>query len=99
MMAFKQGLSVPFTTSPSALPASSPTLTLRRVGLHTYSEYVAFLSSVCSAYKPESFININKIEIHGQNGRSIIATLNIVENGDLLDPYSVRRQRSLDKVA
>ena len=69
--------------------AIGPTLALRRVGLQTYGEYVAFLSSACRAYKPESFVNINKIEIRGPNGRTIIATLNIVENGDLLDPYSL----------
>lgn len=67
----------------------TPTLALRRVGLQTYGEYVAFLSSACRAYKPESFININKIEIRGPNGRTVIASLNIVENGDLLDPYSL----------
>jgi len=68
---------------------ANPTLTLRRVGLHTYSEYVAFLSSTCRAYKPESFVNINKIEICGANGRTVVATLNIVENGDLLDSVSL----------
>jgi thymidine phosphorylase len=74
------------------LPAQAtgrPTLTLRRVGLQTYGEYVAFLSSACRAYKPESFININKIEIRAASGRTVVATLNIVENGDLLDPYSL----------
>lgn len=78
-------------SAPHAPPAAdiNPTLSLRRVGLQTYSEYVAFLSSACSAYKPESFVNINKIEIRAVNGRRIIATLNIVENGDLLDPYSL----------
>ena len=68
---------------------TNPTLTLRRVGLQTYGEYVAFLSSACLAYKPESFANINKIEVRGESGRTIIATLNIVENGDLLDPFSL----------
>lgn len=69
--------------------SSNPTLTLRRVGLQTYGEYVAFLSSACSAYKPESFANINKIEVRGPAGRTIVATINIVENGDLLDPFSL----------
>lgn len=73
----------------ASTPERNPTLTLRRVGLQTYGEYVAFLSSACRAYKPESFVNINKIEISGLNSRTIIAGLNIVENGDLLDPYSL----------
>ena len=74
---------------PLATATETPTLTLRRVGLQTYGEYIAFLSSACRAYKPESFVNINKIEIRGPQGRTIVATLNIVENGDLLDPFSV----------
>jgi len=73
----------------AAVTERNPTLTLRRVGLQTYGEYVAFLSSACRTYKPESFVNINKIEVRGSSGRTIIATLNIVENGDLLDPYSL----------
>jgi len=80
---------VSFQSATTTGAATTPTLALRRVGLQTYGEYVAFLSSACLAYKPESFVNINKIEIRGVSGRTIVATLNIVENGDLLDPYSV----------
>ncbi len=76
-------------SSATASQIATPTLILRRVGLQTYSEYVAFLSSACLAYKPESFANINKIEITGSTGRTVVATLNIVENGDLLDPLSL----------
>lgn len=64
-------------------------LSLRRVGVQTYGEYIAFLSSACAAYKPESFASLNKIEVHAANGRRIVATLNIVENGDLLDPAAL----------
>lgn len=66
-----------------------PTLALRRIGLQTYGEYVAFLSSSCAAYKPETFANINRIEIVGADGRRIVASINIVENGDLLDANSL----------
>lgn len=66
-----------------------PKLKLKRIGLQTYGEYVAFLSSSCAAYKPESFANINRIEIAGPHGKRIVASLNIVENGDLLDSTSL----------
>jgi thymidine phosphorylase len=73
----------------SVVEGINPTLAIRRVGLQTYGEYVAFLSASCRAYTPESFVNINKIEVRGTNGRTVVATLNIVENGDMLDPESL----------
>jgi len=63
-------------------------LRLKRVGLHTYGENVAFLSAHCRTYKPKAFASFNKVEVCGA-GRRIMATLNIVENGDLLDPESL----------
>ena len=63
---------MPIRAATSAIDPS-PSLTLRRVGLQTYGEYVAFLRSACRAYKPESFVNINKIEIRGPQGRTIAA--------------------------
>lgn len=80
---------MPTRNAITASAPANPTLTLRRVGLQTYGEYIAFLSSSCLAYKAESFVNINKIEIRGASGRTVVATLNIVENGDLLDPFSL----------
>lgn len=74
---------------PEQVSAPSPMLHLKRIGLRTYGEHVAFLSADCRAYTPESFVTINKIEIVAANGRKIIASVNIVENGDLLDPFSV----------
>jgi thymidine phosphorylase len=68
---------------------TNPALRLKRIGLQTYGEYVAFLSSACRIYKPESFVNINKIEIYGAGGQRIVASVNIVENGDILDPASL----------
>lgn len=85
---FLESLHVKLQSLVSAHDASQ-TLSLRRIGLQTYGEYVAFLSSACRLYKPESFVNINKVEIHAPNGRSVIASLNIVENGDLLDHLSL----------
>ncbi len=67
---------------------TTPALRLKRVGVHTYGENVAFISAQCAAYEPESFASLNKVEITG-GGRTIMASLNIVENGDLLDPLSL----------
>jgi len=63
-------------------------LHLKRIGLHTYGENVVFLSAHCRAYKPAAFASFNKVEVTGK-GRHIMATLNIVENGDFLDPESL----------
>ena len=63
-------------------------LQLKRIGLHTYGENVVFLSAHCRTYKPKAFASFNKVEVSGA-GRRIMATLNIVENGEILDPESL----------
>lgn len=65
-----------------------PALTLRRIGVHTFGENVAFLSAHCRAYQPATFASFNKIEVNAA-GRRIVASLNIVENGDVLAPDSL----------
>lgn len=64
-------------------------LRLKRIGVQTYGENVAFLSAHCTLFKPESFANLNKVEVSAPGGRTIMASLNIVENGDLLDAQSL----------
>jgi len=63
-------------------------LQLKRIGIQTYGENVAFLSAKCPHYKAESFRNLYRVEIAGL-GRRIMCTLNIVENGDLIDEHSL----------
>ena len=63
------------------------TLHLRRIGIQTYGEHIAFLSSTCVLYKPETFKTIYRVVIRaGGNGakREIVATVNVVENGGLV---------------
>jgi thymidine phosphorylase len=60
-------------------------LKLRRVAIDTYRENVAYLSRACPLYRAEEFQALAKIEVAGQ-GRHILATLNIVDNGALLSP-------------
>ena len=60
-------------------------LKLRRIGIDTHHENVAFLSRRCSSYRPEEFQALSKIEVtHGAS--RVQATLNIVDNHGLLEP-------------
>jgi thymidine phosphorylase len=58
-------------------------LKLRRVGVDTYRENVAYLSRDCPLYRAEKFQGLSKIEV-SKNGRSILAVLNIVDDLRLL---------------
>ncbi len=58
-------------------------LKLKRVGIDTYRENVAYLSRSCVVYRPEEFQALSKIEIF-QDGRRILAVLNIVDDDGLL---------------
>lgn len=60
-------------------------LTLRRLGIDTYRENVAFLSRACTAYRPEDFQALDKIEVF-TGARRILATLNIVDDPAVLAP-------------
>jgi thymidine phosphorylase len=63
-------------------------LRLKRIGIHTYGENVAFLSATCPLFSAETFRNLYRVEISAGAHR-IMCTLNIVENGDLLDGESL----------
>jgi thymidine phosphorylase len=63
-------------------------LKLRRIGIETYGENVAFLSARCPAYRPETFRSLYRVQIDG-GGRRIMCTLNIVEADGLLDETSL----------
>ncbi len=60
-------------------PASSTTLTLRRVAIDTYRENVAYLHRDCALYRAEGFQALSKVEIR-TNGHRILATLNVVDD-------------------
>ncbi len=61
------------------------TLKLKRVGIDTHRENVAFLSRNCLTYRPEEFQALSKIEVF-QDGRRILATLNIADDPRLVAP-------------
>lgn len=54
-------------------------LKLRRVGIDTYRENVAYLHRDCPRYRTEGFQALAKIDIHG-NGHHILAVLNVVDD-------------------
>jgi thymidine phosphorylase len=54
-------------------------LRVRRVGIDTYRENVAYLHRKCPLYLAEGFQALSRIEVRA-NGRSILATLNIVDD-------------------
>ncbi len=54
-------------------------LRVRRVGIDTYRENVAYLHRRCPLYLTEGFQALAKIEVRA-NGRSILAMLNIVDD-------------------
>ncbi|MDF1589369.1 MAG: thymidine phosphorylase family protein [Gammaproteobacteria bacterium] len=58
-----------------------PSLKLRRVGIDTYKENVAYLHRDCPIYRSEGFQALSKIEIHiVSNGAPVIALLNVVDD-------------------
>lgn len=60
-------------------------LQLKRIGIDTYREQVAYLHRHCPLYQTEGFRALSKLEIRADDHR-ILATLNIVEDDQLLSP-------------
>lgn len=73
---------------PETEPAAPARLKLRRIGIDTYRENVAFLARRCPHYRPEDFQALAKIELLA-NGHRIIASINIVDDDRLLAPDEV----------
>lgn len=61
----------------ASMPPS--TLALRRVGIDTYRENVAYLHRDCAIYRAEGFQALSKVEVRANGGR-ILATLNVVDD-------------------
>lgn len=64
---------------------SAHCLHLKRIGIDTHREHVAYLHRNCPFYQTEGFRAIPKLEIRA-DGKTILATLNIVEDDKLLSP-------------
>ncbi|APE29948.1 thymidine phosphorylase [Halomonas aestuarii] len=73
------------TPPESATPEDTLTpLTLRRVGIDTYRENVAYLHRECALYRAEGFQALSKVEIRA-NGQRILASLNVVDDTAIVD--------------
>ena len=66
-------------TTPPNGNASPARLALRRVLIDTYHENVACMHRECDIYRAEGFKALSKVEVR-TNGRSILATLNVVDD-------------------
>ncbi len=59
------------------------TLRLRRMGIDTYRENVAYLHRDCEVYRVEGFQALSKVKICA-NGRHILAVLNVVDDDSIV---------------
>ena len=64
-------------------PGDSAALRVRRVGIDTYRENVAYLHRRCPLYLTEGFQALARIEVRA-NGRSILATLNVTDDAAIV---------------
>lgn len=59
-------------------------LALKRVGIDTYRENVAYLHRDCDLYRAEGFQALAKVEVRA-NGQCILASLNVVDDPAIVD--------------
>ena len=58
-------------------------LQIRRVGIDTYRENVAYLHRDCALYRAEGFQALSKVEISA-DGKRILAVLNVVDDENIV---------------
>ncbi|MCC5853045.1 MAG: thymidine phosphorylase, partial [Alkalimonas sp.] len=59
-------------------------LTLKRVGIDTYHENVAYLHRDCEIYRAEGFQALAKVEVEAK-GKRILASLNVVDDANIVN--------------
>lgn len=64
------------------------TLKLRRLGIDTYRENVAYLHRECELYRAEGFQALSKVKICA-DGRRILAVLNVVDDDNIVTPLDL----------
>ena len=60
-------------------------LRVKRVGIDSYREHVAYLHRNCEVYRAEGFQALSKVEVTA-NGRRILAVLNVVDDAAIVSP-------------
>jgi thymidine phosphorylase len=63
----------------------APTLHIRRVGIDTWRESVAYLHRDCPVVRAAGFQALSKVTVHG-NGTTIAAVLNVVDDERIVAP-------------
>lgn len=71
-------------TRAEALDDTLSPLSLKRVGIDTYRENVAYLHRECRLYRAEGFQALSKVEVRA-NGARILASLNVVDDAAIVD--------------
>ena len=64
---------------------NGPTLQIRRVGIDTWRENVAYLHRDCPVVRAEGFQALSKVTVHA-NGTTIAAVLNVVDDARIVAP-------------
>ncbi len=64
---------------------SNDTLQIRRIGIDTYHENVAYLNRECGIYRAEGFQALSKIQV-STNGAKVLAVLNVVDDASIVQP-------------
>ncbi|MCK9605692.1 MAG: thymidine phosphorylase family protein [Methylomonas sp.] len=62
---------------------SNDTLQIRRIGIDTYHENVAYLNRDCEIYRAEGFQALSKIKVCA-NGTKLLAVLNVVDDSSIV---------------
>ena len=68
--------------------AAASTLRIRRVGIDTWRENVAFLHRNCPVVRAAGFQALAKVTVHA-NGQSIAAVLNVVDDDTIVGPLEL----------
>ena len=64
---------------------NGPTLRIRRVGIDTWRENVAYLHRDCPVVRAAGFQALAKVTVHA-NGTTIVAVLNVVDDAHIVEP-------------
>lgn len=75
--------SAPTPAAAACCGDAAPRLLLRRVGIDTYRENVAYLNRECELYRAEGFQALAKVEV-SVDSRRILATLNVVDDAQIV---------------
>lgn len=75
-------------TRAEALGDTLSPLSLKRVGIDTYHENVAYLHRECDLYRAEGFQALSKVEVR-TNGQRILASLNVVDDVAIVDAHQL----------